>query len=91
MVIAKRLRPGTVLSASERPGAKLRKGTAVDLVVSIGPKPIAITNYEGTPYDAAAAALTSAGLRVGAKRLFQYSRQRLGATSGSALWPRRKR
>jgi eukaryotic-like serine/threonine-protein kinase len=55
---------GTVLSASERPGAKLRKGTAVDLVVSIGPKPIAITNYEGTPYDAAAAALTSAGLRV---------------------------
>jgi eukaryotic-like serine/threonine-protein kinase len=55
---------GTVLSASERSGAKLKKGTTVDLVVSRGPKPIAITDYQGTPYDAAAAALTSAGLRV---------------------------
>jgi beta-lactam-binding protein with PASTA domain/serine/threonine protein kinase len=55
---------GTVLSASERPGARLKKGTAIDLVVSSGPKPIVITNYQGTPYDAAAAALTSAGFRV---------------------------
>jgi eukaryotic-like serine/threonine-protein kinase len=55
---------GTVLSASERPGARLKKGTVIDLVVSSGPKPIVITNYTGTPYDAAAAALTSAGFRV---------------------------
>ena len=56
--------PGTVLSASERSGARLKKGTAVDLVVSSGPKPLVITNYTGTPYDAAAAALSSAGFRV---------------------------
>jgi serine/threonine-protein kinase len=55
---------GTVLSASKQPGASLKKGTTINLVVSTGPKPILITNYEGTPYDAAAAALTSAGLRV---------------------------
>ena len=55
---------GTVRSASERPGARLKKGTAIDLVVSSGPKPIVITNYQGTPYDAAAAALASAGFRV---------------------------
>jgi beta-lactam-binding protein with PASTA domain/serine/threonine protein kinase len=55
---------GTVLSASKQPGATLKKGTNINLVVSTGPKPIVITNYEGTPYDAAAAALTSAGFRV---------------------------
>ncbi len=55
---------GTVLSASKQPGASLKKGTAINLVVSTGPKPIVITNYEGTSYDAAAAALTSAGFRV---------------------------
>jgi len=58
------LAPGIVLSASEKAGARLRKGTAIDLVVSVGPKPLAITNYQGTPYDAAAAALTNAGFRV---------------------------
>jgi eukaryotic-like serine/threonine-protein kinase len=55
---------GTVLSASERPGARLKKSTVIDLVVSSGPKPIVITDYTGTPYDAAAAALTGAGFRV---------------------------
>jgi eukaryotic-like serine/threonine-protein kinase len=55
---------GTVLRASKQPGASLKKGTSINLVVSTGPKPIVITNYEGTPYDAAAAALTSAGFRV---------------------------
>jgi eukaryotic-like serine/threonine-protein kinase len=55
---------GTVLSASERPGASLKKATAINLVISSGPKPIVITNYQGTPYDAAAAALSGAGFRV---------------------------
>jgi beta-lactam-binding protein with PASTA domain len=55
---------GVVLSASEKEGARLRRGTAVDLVVSNGPKPLVITNYEGTPYDPAAAALSNAGFRV---------------------------
>jgi eukaryotic-like serine/threonine-protein kinase len=55
---------GTVLSASEQPGARLKKRTAINLVVCVGPEPIAITDYQGTPYDAASAALTSAGFRV---------------------------
>jgi eukaryotic-like serine/threonine-protein kinase len=58
------LAPGIVLRASEKAGARLKKGTPIDLVVSSGPKPLAITNYQGTPYDAAAAALTSAGFRI---------------------------
>ena len=55
---------GTVLSASQQPGVRLKKRTAVNLVVCAGPKPIPITDYRGTPYDAAAAALNSAGFRV---------------------------
>jgi serine/threonine-protein kinase len=55
---------GTVIKASERAGASVKKGTAIDLVVSNGPKPLVITNYQGTPYDAAAAALRGAGFRV---------------------------
>ena len=55
---------GVVLKASEKPGARLKKGTPVDLVISNGPKPLLITNYEGTPYDAAVAALSNAGFRV---------------------------
>jgi len=58
------LAPGIVLRASEKAGARLKKGTPVDLVVSSGPKPLAITNYQGTPYDAAAAALSNAGFRI---------------------------
>jgi eukaryotic-like serine/threonine-protein kinase len=55
---------GTVLSASEQPGARLKRRTAINLVVCAGPEPISITDYRGTPYDAAAAALSSAGFRV---------------------------
>jgi serine/threonine-protein kinase len=55
---------GTVLRASESPGARLKKGTRIDLVVSVGPKPLVITNYQGTPYDSAVAALRAAGFRV---------------------------
>jgi eukaryotic-like serine/threonine-protein kinase len=55
---------GVVLSASEKPGARLKKDTAIDLVISNGPKPLVITNYQGTPYDAAAAALRTAGFQV---------------------------
>jgi eukaryotic-like serine/threonine-protein kinase len=55
---------GVVLRASEKAGARLKKGTAINLVVSNGPKPLVITNYQGTPYDAAVAALSNAGFRV---------------------------
>jgi len=55
---------GTVLRASESAGTRLKKGTRINLVVSVGPKPLVITNYQGTPYDSAAAALSGAGFRV---------------------------
>ena len=55
---------GTVLRASEKQGARLKKGAAITLVVCAGPKPVSITNYQGTPYDAAAAALRAAGFQV---------------------------
>ena len=55
---------GTVLRASEKQGARLKKGTAINLVVCAGPKPVSITDYRGTPYDAAAAALKGAGFQV---------------------------
>ena len=53
-----------MISASEQPGAHLKKRTAINLVVCAGPEPISITDYQGTPYDAASAALTSAGFQV---------------------------
>jgi serine/threonine-protein kinase len=61
---SEKVAPGTVLRASESPGARLKKGTRIDLVVSVGPKPLVITNYQGTPYESAVAALRAAGFRV---------------------------
>jgi eukaryotic-like serine/threonine-protein kinase len=55
---------GTVLRSSQRPGTLLRKGTEVDLVVSRGPKPLDITNYEGTDADVAIGRLQRSGFRV---------------------------
>jgi eukaryotic-like serine/threonine-protein kinase len=55
---------GVVMSASEKAGDRLKKETAIDLVISNGPKPLAITDYQGTPYDAAVTALRSIGFRV---------------------------
>jgi len=55
---------GVVISASEKAGTKLKKQTAINLVVSNGPKPLVITDYQGTPYDAAVTALSNAGFRV---------------------------
>ena len=54
---------GTVL-ARRRNRARLKKGTAINLVVCAGPKPVSITDYQGTPYDAAATALKGAGFQV---------------------------
>jgi serine/threonine-protein kinase len=63
-VFSEKVAAGTVLRASEAPGARLKKGTRIDLAVSAGPKPLVITNYQGTSYDAALAALSGAGFRV---------------------------
>jgi eukaryotic-like serine/threonine-protein kinase len=55
---------GTVLRASQRPATLLRKGTEVDLVVSSGPKPLNIVNYEGTDADDAIHGLKQSGFQV---------------------------
>jgi serine/threonine-protein kinase len=55
---------GTVLRASERAGTLLRKGTKVDLVVSRGPQPLTIVNYEGTDADTAIRELKQNGFAV---------------------------
>jgi eukaryotic-like serine/threonine-protein kinase len=55
---------GLVISASERAGTKLRQSTTIDLVISKGPRPIKIANYEGKPAKDATAALKKAGFKV---------------------------
>ena len=55
---------GTVLHASERAGTLLRKGTDVDLVVSRGPQPLSVVNYEGTDADTAIRDLKRLGFAV---------------------------
>ncbi|GAA1626514.1 MULTISPECIES: PASTA domain-containing protein [Brevibacterium] len=61
---------GRVISASEDQGKELTHDTAVDLVVSKGPEPIAVPNVEGLSYDAAFATLTKRGFRVGKEEVF---------------------
>lgn len=55
---------GLVITASQRPGARLRSGTPVELTISRGPKPISITDHAGEPVRAAERALTKAGFKV---------------------------
>ena len=55
---------GLVLRAGQQQGSRLRRDTAVDLVLSRGPKPIAVRDWTGTGFDQAAAALRKAGLQV---------------------------
>ena len=53
-----------VISASEKPGARLKRDTAIDLVVSKGPAPIKISSHVGRRFAAAEAALRKAGFTV---------------------------
>ena len=55
---------GLVVKASQAKGTKLKKNTAIDLVVSQGPKPVAITDYTGKDATASIKALTDAGFKV---------------------------
>jgi len=55
---------GLVISASESAGTRLRQNTTVDLVISKGPRPIKIANYEGKSAKAAVSALERAGFKV---------------------------
>ena len=55
---------GQVLQASQEPDAQLKRGTGVDLVVSKGPEPIAIKDYQGRSTSTAKRELEAAGFKV---------------------------
>ncbi|QGF24215.1 PASTA domain-containing protein [Raineyella fluvialis] len=55
---------GVVLAASVQPGTTVRPGTAVDLTVSKGKEPIAITTWYNRDAKDAVATLAGKGLRV---------------------------
>ena len=55
---------GLVVSSSQDKGAKLKKATPVNLVVSKGPQPIAIDDFTGKGADEAKEKLTAAGFSV---------------------------
>ena len=55
---------GKVVSASLKPGTKVRSGTAVDLVISRGREPVAVGDWVGKPADQATKALKDSGLKV---------------------------
>jgi serine/threonine-protein kinase len=55
---------GKVVSASLKAGTKVRRGTAVDLVISRGREPVAVADWVGKPADEATTALRNSGLKV---------------------------
>ena len=55
---------GVVLSSDPKPGTDLKRGAAVDLVVSKGQRPIKVTDYTGKDADAATKALKKLGFDV---------------------------
>jgi serine/threonine-protein kinase len=57
---------GLVISVDPAPGTPLKRGARVDLLVSKGPQPIAVTDFTGQPAAQAVDALTKAGLQVDA-------------------------
>jgi beta-lactam-binding protein with PASTA domain len=54
----------TVTGQDPPPGQRVEEGTAVRINVSSGPRPIAVPNVVGQPYESAAATLQAAGLAV---------------------------
>lgn len=55
---------GTVLSSSFAEGTPLKAGTAVDLVMSLGPAPVTLADWVKKSYADAKKALTAQGLKV---------------------------
>jgi eukaryotic-like serine/threonine-protein kinase len=55
---------GRVVTSDPVPGTSLRRDTAVDIVVSKGPKPIAIPNFTGKRADIASQRLGKLGFKV---------------------------
>src|SRR4051812_656577 len=54
---------GVVISQDPSPGASVKRNTTVSVVVSKGREPIEVPTVTGTTFEAAAAAVTEAGLR----------------------------
>jgi len=54
----------TVTAQDPPPGQRVEEGTQVRINVSSGPRPIAVPNVVGQPYESAAATLQAAGLAV---------------------------
>ena len=55
---------GAVLAADPEPGTLLRRGVAVDLVVSRGPRPVKVPDLVGEDAEAATGTLEKAGFEV---------------------------
>ena len=55
---------GVVLASDPKPGTNLKRGAAVDLVVSKGQRPIKVVDYTGRDADTATKALTKLGFEV---------------------------
>lgn len=64
---------GDVISASPGPGAELKRGAPVALVISKGRQPIDVTSWVGKPADEATAALTKDGFTVASSQEFSES------------------
>ena len=61
---------GTVLSADPAPGARLKPGTAVALVVSKGPDLLPVPAVTGQSLERATTSLAEAGFRTSSKQVF---------------------
>lgn len=55
---------GRVLRADPQPGAQVKRGTQVTLVVSAGPQPFDVPDFHGMPFDEAQALATEKGLEL---------------------------
>ena len=74
---------GSVISSTPAAGEPLKSGSAVDLVVSKGPKPVKLGDYVGSPASDVRAQLEGAGLVVTSTEEFssQYSKGIVMSTS----------
>ena len=61
---SEKLAVGRVITTDPEPGTRLRRGTAVDVVVSKGPRPIKIPDFTGKPAGTAEEKLTELGFEV---------------------------
>ena len=61
---------GTVISADPAPGELLKREQAVQLVVSDGPRPVAVPDVVGQPADQAQATIAAANLKPAVKQKF---------------------